>query len=175
MHEIPRLLGTSRENRKIIVQTRAGTNLDNFIGPDASGVCVNRFELLRRKHLGWEVRKPPTGGYNCAGMVWASRRTALPAPDDWSRVLIEDGYRQLSSSEAPRLGDLAVYFSHRSNRIMHIGRVCRIDRITQESRALPRILSKLDLTLGEVIHAVDDIVLDGGDPFDVRLYTDRAL
>jgi len=178
MFEETRLLGTPRDGRKIIVQTQAGTDLENFVGPEPNTFCRSRFGVLLKNYgANWEVRKPPSGGYNCAGMVWANRRTSLPSPDDWERILDEDGYRQLAAKELVNLGDVVVYWATKSNEILHVARICRLDRLvlsrSSEGKAAPRALSKWDLTSGEVIHAIDDVHLNGGESFTANFFTDR--
>jgi hypothetical protein len=179
MFEAARLLGTPLGGRRIVVQTMLGTNLENFVGPSAGTQCHSRFQALRMRHPQWQVRKAACGTYNCAGMVWASRRAALPEPTDWARILREDGYRPLGPSESALIGDIVVYFKAGSDEILHVGRVCRIDRMEITGEApegfvrLSRVLSKVDLSCGEVVHAVNDLVLNGGELFESRFYTDR--
>ena len=171
-----RLLGTNADQRRIVVQTRSGSNLENFVGPSAGPVCHNHFNALRQRHPHWEVRKEACGVYNCAGMVWASRRASLPNPDDWRLILSEDGYRPLRNGESVAIGDIAVYIRRGGTEILHVGRVCRLDRLQvygHSTQTHPRILSKLDLSSGEAIHAFDDVVLNGGEAFEVHILTDR--
>jgi len=176
MFEDLRLFGTAE--KRIVVQTRLGSNLDAIIGPEPSPQCRNNFELLRKRFgANWiEIRKPPSGGYNCAGMVWATRRAHLPSPEDWQLVLNDDGYREIRENEATT-GDIVVYYRNCDNEISHIGRICRTDRIfvgtTEMGAPQPRVLSKWDVTSGECIHAIQDVHLDGGEPVTAKFYTDR--
>ena len=58
-----------------------------------------------------------TQTYNCIGMVFASRRVWIE-PNDFGRILSDDGYRQLGGLDYAQTGDLIVYqrpigeFSH---------------------------------------------------------------
>jgi hypothetical protein len=176
MFEDFRLLGTP-ENR-IVVQTKLGNDLDAIIGPEPSQQCLNNFEVLRKRHgMHWiEIRKPPSGGYNCAGMVWAVRRAHLPQPSDWQLVLDDDGYRRIGQNEA-KTGDIVVYVRNCDNEISHIGRICRMESLFSGSAEIgsptPRVLSKWDVTSGECIHAIGDVHLDGGETVTPIVYTDR--
>jgi hypothetical protein len=111
-------------------------------------------------------------------MVWASRRAVLPNPDDWARLLEEDGFRRISDSEVT-VGDIIVYRSAMDGEILHVGRVCALDAILLDGTASPRqsrvmlVLSKLDATMGEVIHRKDDITISGSQEFVSQAYTDR--
>ena len=107
MFEIARFAGTT--GRRIVVQTHRGTELENYVAPDVTTQSANLYVARRKQHPGWVQRKPATGVYNCAGMVWASRRTTLPEPSDWRTVLQDDNYRPLQGGELPRVGDVVLY------------------------------------------------------------------
>jgi hypothetical protein len=164
--------------REIVVETARGTRLRNFVSPPADFHAQQRqTSLVARMGIGWTERKGPTGGYNCAGMVWASRRTCLTEPDDWRIVLEEDGYRRLLQSEAPQVGDVAVYVSTVALEIMHVARVVELRRLTTGSSAagaaVPWLLSKWDNQLGESFHHPQHVHLNGGEPFELQFWTDR--
>ncbi len=150
------------------------------MGPDATYQCNGRFIALCNKHDGrWRVRKHATGGYNCAGMVWSSRRSVLPRPSDWRLILSEDGYRPLVNGEPSEVGDIVVYVKKNDTEILHVARVCEMESLTvsglgeRSPNRIPRALSKWDGTSGECIHAINDVHLNGGEPFDPVIFTDR--
>ena len=99
-------------------------------------------------------RKPACGVYNCAGLAWASRRTAIYDDVDWDLIFAEDGYRKLSAGENPFLGDLVVY-REKDIGYLHVGVI-----VECESRVggllIPRVLSKWDDASGEYIHWFND-------------------
>lgn len=111
----------------IIVQTRQGTNIENLIEPEP-GYQQRQFyrALIKKYGRNWQERKPATGGYNCAGHIWASRRTALLEPAEWRVILDEDGYRQLSNAESKEPGDLVLYLEQDTGEILHVARVLRL-------------------------------------------------
>jgi hypothetical protein len=180
MFEDQRFLGIQEGSEKLIVQTRAGNNLENFIAPAPGYPQVGRYERLRQKNPGWENRKPATGIYNCAGLVWASRRTSLPNPDDWRRILRDDGYRETTGIDLS-VGDVAVYvkadstgISRRHDReILHVARICFF-REGGMAGKIPWALSKWDSQCGEDIHPVRGCpALCGGEMFELEFWTDR--
>ena len=74
---------------------------------------------------------PPTGRYNCHGLVFASRRTNVPAAGVFDEGVIEalltrDEYERIPSS--PQVGDIIVYRSD-SGEIEHTGFVNRTEDI----------------------------------------------
>jgi hypothetical protein len=163
MFEVARFTGTPR--RKIVVQTHRGTELENYIAPPPSFQAANFYAAKRKQHPGWMQRKPATGTYNCAGMVWASRRTTLPEPSDWRKVLQDDGYRKLQRWERACFGDVVVYSRKEYTEILHVALVFSITRINEsdpESSVVIRALSKWDNQSGEDIHALDDLGVRSG-------------
>lgn len=181
MLDLPFLWGTGIDDRSIVVQTRRGTPIDNFVGPRASVQCHNFFGLLCRKHgANWKPRKPATGGYNCAGMVWASRRACLPSWQSWKTIVDEDGYRQIGDGEQLHVGDIVVYVRKADEEWVHVARVCELLRLSfgeGEGSPIPRVLSKWSPTLGESIHALSDVFLNGEpfEAFQALIFTDRPL
>jgi hypothetical protein len=169
-----------REREKIVVQTRKGTSIENFVGLPASFQHDGGYKVLRAEHgAKWERRKPATGVYNCAGMVWANRRVALPEPQDWEKILVDDEYRQLSDTEEPSVGDIVVYRLAGIKRITHVARVCRINKLDVDDKpaghSIVRALSKWGNSYGEDIHLVHDVFLDGGAETTISYYTDRPI
>lgn len=70
---------------------------------------------------------PPTGRYNCHGLVFASRRAHIPPVEtdvDIDEVLTRDGYRRVREG-APRVGDIVAY--RLDDEIEHTGFVSRVE------------------------------------------------
>ena len=107
LFEWAKLVGTPPEG--LALQTRRRTDIENFVGlPGVVWGDRKWFADMATKY-GWSIRSPPTGIYNCAGMVWASRRTCIHAPELYELILKEDDYRLVPDDERPRPGDLLVY------------------------------------------------------------------
>ena len=116
-------------NRSLALQAYDGWDIPNEICLDQSAglVRLNRdalgLMLPAARHLG-----PPTGRYNCHGLVFASRRTAIPPVElsvDIDEVLIRDCYEPVAE---PQVGDVVIYRKP-DNEITHSGQVCRIDHL----------------------------------------------
>jgi len=171
-----KLLGPTE--RSIVVQTRKGTDLKNAIQP-APGFQQRQFyrALLQRYGTRWEERKPATGLYNCAGHVWASRRTALLDPTEWRMILDEDDYRRIRENETPSPGDLVLYIDKADDEILHVGRVLELrPGVAPEAIRIPWVLSKWDAKSGEVMHFAHDVPYGTqGIAFEIEYWTDRAV
>jgi len=176
------LLSTSSPD--IVLHTRTRRPIPNEIGCAPTEQHIRRFQALLKQGqpLGWEVRKPPTGGYNCAGHVWASRRTGIyeDLEQNVKYILQDDGYRLIGRENAYTLvlqGDLVLYWdSFQQGRLfLHVGMVSEMrDGVTRESPRLPWVLSKWDDVSGEVLHHFKNVPFPAGD-FVVEFWTDRPI
>ena len=175
MLEEMRFGGTPRNERAIIVQTSKGTSLRNLVIPPIDHQHVGFYRALRRNHgANWRNRKPALGGYNCAGMVWANRRTAITEPDDWERILNEDGYRRLDRHETPFPGDVVIYRNAERCEITHVARIVNIERQKSGELAAIWALSKWNASSGEDYHRVQDVFCFGGEGFSTEFWTERT-
>jgi len=151
MFELPKLSGSHEKG--IALQTRIGHDIENVCGVELTDIHLRRFDKITRQHAHWEIRKPPSGEYNCAGHVWASRRTCIYEERAWRQILREDGYRK---TDAPVPDDLVIYLDSSSG-ILHMGRVASlVAGVSKESPKIPWIVSKWSDTTGEVFHNVYD-------------------
>jgi hypothetical protein len=170
-----KLLGDTE--RKIVVHTRLGHSIDNYVEVDPPPAhCYSQYALFVKTHgARWKERKPPTGVYNCAGHVWASRRTTILEPESWRRILEDDGYRPLLPRESPWPGDIVLYLDQDANgEILHVGRVFELaPGLTESSARIPWVISKWNSTFGESLHRAYDVPYGANFNFEVRFYTDR--
>jgi len=159
MFEEARLLG--RTERSIALQTGRGTDIKNVVQPEPGDAGRRRYQLLLDKFGGnWRPRRPATGIYNCAGHVWASRRTAILEDDQWALILHEDGYRRLEEDEEPVPDDLVIYIDvgPQKESFLHVGRVFQLrPGVIPASRRIPWVVSKWDSFSGEVLHDPHDV------------------
>lgn len=156
--------------RSIVVQTHVGRNIENVVAEPGGERALRKFEVLKKRFgMFWEMRKDATGTYNCAGHVWASRRTAILNPEDWKTILKDDGYRPVESDEFPATGDLVIYSDETG--YVHVGEVHLRMGLTHNSPAVPWVLSKLDSVLPEVLHHVEHPAIEP--PFTRQFWTDR--
>ncbi|HEU0009071.1 MAG TPA: hypothetical protein VFT34_04560 [Verrucomicrobiae bacterium] len=125
-----------RPGRSITVQTYDGSDVSNSIefDPSPAMVAVQRRSLRRGNLILAEARPlgPPSGRYNCHGLVFASRRTNVPTVGLFDEGVIDDlltrdVYEKISS--LPQTGDIIVYRSD-TGEIEHTGFVSRIEDIS---------------------------------------------
>jgi hypothetical protein len=81
MFESASALGTME--RSIPLATGKGTFIANVVGPKQLDVyTVNKEAVFVRAYgQNWTRRKSAVGIYNCAGMIWGCRRTAIYEPE----------------------------------------------------------------------------------------------
>ena len=101
------LLGDTE--RRIALETRKGRAIRNTVAPEPVEQARQRYAALRKKFgQYWINRKGPCGGYNCYGMVFATRRTAIYEDEQIPDILEDDGYRQIPEKDV-RPGDIVLY------------------------------------------------------------------
>jgi hypothetical protein len=136
--------------RELLLQAYDGWNVPNRIDPDPNPGYL----ALARQGIPADILRlritlgPPTGRYNCHGLVFASRRTNIPPVGivvDIDLLLQRDQYRQVAS---PKIGDIIVY--REGTEIVHTGIVIRLEPVG--SMIVPMVWSKW-AALEECVHA----------------------
>ena len=111
-------------SESIPLATRTGREIQNHRDPDLSPANVERTVAKHKKKYPFaELRRPPTGQYNCHGLTFANRRTGIHAPRDVEHILEDDGYRKITLSEVG-IGDLAVCYN--GDEVSHTGVVVEV-------------------------------------------------
>jgi len=124
-------------NRSLLLQAYDGTDIPNSIDPDPSPKYIDAAMPDRLLLASVQILQPPTGRYNCHGLVFASRRTNIPPaglPDavDIDSLLRSDGYEP--TAPPPKIGDIVVYRGP-AGEIEHTGFVVHIETIGRVSKA----------------------------------------
>jgi hypothetical protein len=110
-----------------------------------------------------------TATYNCVGMVVASRRSWVTT-EVLIKILVEDGFIQLSGPEAVAVGDVVVYHDDEGE-VCHVGIVSEIKRVLIGAVGVKlRVLSKWG-AFGEYFHDSDYVPDYLGQPQEY--WTDR--
>ena len=126
-------------NRSLMLQAYDGTEIPNSIDPDPSPKLVEMTRFSQRRGglilTGASVLGPPTGRYNCHGLVFASRRTNVPPASlldaiEIDALLTKDQYERV---HVPKVGDVAIYRAE-SSEIEHSGFVNRIETVGSTSK-----------------------------------------
>lgn len=167
------LLGPSEPS--IEVQTHEGTSLVNVIEAEPGALHRRKYERWFEKHgQRWQPRKPVTGIYNCAGHVWASRRTSLTDPNQWWTIVKEDGFRR---TDSPAADDIVLYVDEDNDEIIHVARVVEArEGVTPESERLPWVVSKWGPISGEAMHFAHDVpYAKEGYGYRIEYWTDRPM
>ncbi len=112
----------------IPLATRQGNEIPNSQVPDIPPAQASRVtEQLRIDHFGAELRRPPSGQYNCFGLTFANRRTGIGgfATDSiLDLILRDDGYRKISIAQVES-GDLVIYF--KGKEFWHAGLIVEVE------------------------------------------------
>ncbi len=154
----------------ISLMTAKGREIDNIVeyDPPPPQSIVNDERLANRFRGRWTRRKPACGRYNCAGHVWASRRTSILDPALYNCFIADDGFRAVAIGEAPSPGDIVVYVDlDKDNEILHVGRICCL------VQGQPVVLSKWNSTSGEFLHSIPDHPYEGQFKVGWKIMTDR--
>jgi hypothetical protein len=158
------------------LHSRGRNQIENEVAPAPGPKKVAEFAALRKKHgQNWRVIREPYGRCNCAGMIWASRRTAIYEQSAWDLIFKDDQYRIIQETEVVE-GDLAVYESPLAKiRHLHVGLVIGRDVLFGLNGQVPLVLSKFSDTSGEIVHKANDIIAIFPSEFGVQLkyWTDR--
>lgn len=96
--------------RSIRLDTALGNPIDNGQILEISTFESNQFSRLSKWHQSGTPRSPPTPRYNCHGMTFASRRTGIFDRAAINQILDDDGYLEVSASQALP-GDIIIYFA----------------------------------------------------------------
>jgi len=112
--------------RSIPLATRTGRAVPNVQDLDLPPHRVRLYlDASKRRFPRAELRRLPTGCYNCHGLTFASRRTQILDPSVVEDILKDDGYRRIRFRGVMQ-GDLAVYYDRRE--IAHTGVIVAVER-----------------------------------------------
>ena len=150
MFDVQRLIGQNRQELRL--DTRAGQHIKNEVAPPPTQQSLAREQVwLNKFRAKWIKRIGPCGIYNCAGLVWASRRAAIYDDPEWDKIYQDDEYRELNGNESPMSGDLAIY-SHSEVGYIHVGQVLYLESgLLETGSSIPKIPSKWDSETGSPI------------------------
>lgn len=162
--------GSQKDNASIPLATRLGNWIPNERRREHPP------ERLKQALADWKAAHPfiqlrsLTATYNCAGMVFANRRTVI-AIQNVPPILEDDGFREISFTEAA-LGDIIVYFIAGGLEHAHVGLVARQDNLPVRQESDLTILSQWGAD-GEYLHRPADVPNSYG---SVRRYfSDRVV
>ncbi|MBU6482976.1 MAG: hypothetical protein KGS09_20850 [Nitrospirae bacterium] len=103
----------------IVLHTRKGTDIDNFQTTELSAYDIKAAQELKKKYSMAEFRTNFIPIYNCHGMTFASRRTAVFEGTEVRQILSEDEYEEIPLQQVSP-GDVIIYVDERGD-IEHSG------------------------------------------------------
>lgn len=125
------------QRKRIVVQTRRGSDIDNFQAEEISQSDLAAVGRYRQRYPLAVERTRPSPTYNCHGLTFASRRTRIPDAGDVAKVLAEDDYVDVPMGEVMP-GDVVIY--SRDGDLRHSGVVLQVRH--EGGLTTPMILSK---------------------------------
>jgi hypothetical protein len=133
--------------QELALQTRKGGAIKNWMNPAPPHAGLQlQIAQLKNDHKAIHRNVGPSAQYNCHGLTFAARRTAIDDPAQVQRIIDHDGYRKLALlTEAPETGDIAIYVE--DGDIIHSGIV------VANREGTPWILGKWG-ECHEVVHPV---------------------
>lgn len=168
MLEMARLKGTPSE--RFILQTRERHDVANAQACEPDERTRTFYQIFRKPHPFWKLRKAACGVYNCAGLVWANRRTSIYDESEYSKILDDDGYHPIPEEQL-QPGDIVIYLRRTTERdTLHVGTVLYLDQVG--TTTVTWVLSKWSDQYGEDIHKLNDVPGHYGD-YLLEFRTDR--
>lgn len=141
--EIPGKIGF----RILKLDTRELEQIDNCQTDFISLGEVSEFDKMRSQFINITERNEPTAIYNCHGMTFASKRTAISSSQEISKILNHDKYVQIPRTQA-LAGDVILYKSSEGD-FEHSGILLTNPRDSEFG--VPLVLSKWG-KFSEIIH-----------------------
>jgi hypothetical protein len=158
--------GGPTDRLSILLVTKAGNRIPNEqrrpFHPDQVAASLRLWATERPNA---KLRSKGSAGYNCVGLVFASRRTCVDTESvEW--ILREDGFRRLTGPEHIVVGDVVVY--RRDGQISHVGWISTVDMGLGVRRVT--VQSKWGFE-AEYLHPLDHLPTAYGTP--AEYWTDR--
>ncbi|MEQ1903876.1 MAG: hypothetical protein ABL888_06810 [Pirellulaceae bacterium] len=169
MFGLSELIGSPQNEIPLV--TSKNNRIGNTQGAKVAIGRVLAFRDMCATRPNWRIRRDSFGLYNCAGLVWATRRTGISQNEDWLKILADDGYRQVSE---PQLDDLVLYRNSDDRTFLHVARIVGFEKgISETSPKIPIVLSKWGHDLGECVHFDHDHGIDNSYNVSIEYWTER--
>ena len=157
--------GGPGDKRSIALETSKRTRIPNEQFPERTPESMQAARhLITNGHPG-RIPRSLSATYNCAGMVFANRRTSID-PEYVPAILADDGYAPVELADVSR-GDVVVYADDHGD-IAHVGIVIANELIFGTRQVL--VLSQFGRD-GEYFHRHNDVPDCYGK--NIRFYSER--
>ena len=159
-------LGTPTDPTSLKMETRRHRYINNSMRPEAPPDLMRG--RIRMNLEAFPNAKPMSASaiYNCYGLAFACRRSAIVDEEDVSAILVDDGYRQLPWDPSAWLsGDIVIYRDG-NGAMVHVGVVAKkqVDLATGETSV--EVVSAWGES-GEYLHPIGDVPSLLGRPTEV--------
>lgn len=159
-------LGTANDPQALKLETRGKRWIKNVLRPETSSALMR--EIIEDTLQGCPDARNVSAStiYNCFGLAFAARRSAIVDEDDVQTILEDDGYRRLPWDPSTWLpGDVVIYRMG-SGEIAHVGVISQIvpDIATASFKVVVRSAWGSN---GEYDHVIDHIPALLGKPTEV--------
>ena len=133
---------------ELALHTRCENQITNEINRESVrfGDALQVADLQKQYRTAMHRPVQPSRKYNCHGLSFASRRTAIDQTREIKKIVEDDDYKEVSYSNVLP-GDIAVYYSKEGD-AEHSGIVVHVDELR-----VPIVLSKWGCC-HEVVHRV---------------------
>ena len=149
---------------ELALESKAGNQIANFINRNER-VPYGDFLLMNDyiRQYSQEIHRPwPSRKYNCHGLSFAARRTAIESPIEIAKIIADDDYEEVIASRVIP-GDIAIYYE--SGDASHSGIVVQMTELK-----VPIVLSKWG-HCHEVVHHLSRCPYKSD---DIRFYRMRS-
>jgi hypothetical protein len=163
-------LGGIADPSSIKLETRERHWIRNQQRIERAPASMRAAEAICHRRVNGEIETRSLSGiYNCFGLVFAARRTAVE-PLDVERILREDQYRWVQQRERVVLGDIIIYRERPGNEPTHVGLIVAMDYDLFRANRAFLVLSQWGFD-GEYLHREDVVPAEYGQHREY--YTDR--
>src|ERR1700690_211292 len=119
--------GSQHDKNSIELSTKQRTWIYNVRRPERSPLSMQEAEKFAHKNCPNIKTRSLSSTYNCVGMIFASRRTAID-PDQLPKIFNDDEYVRVLNRSELMVGDLVAYKkSPIAKDVDHIGLIIKID------------------------------------------------
>lgn len=148
----PILLG---EDGELALETRTGKPIPNIQKlPQAPEAIRAAVDMFTRNYPGIRVRSL-SSTYNCAGLVFATRRTGIEMVH-LPLIMTEDGYKKVLKPSEVRVCDIVIYRKEPDGPIRHIGIVVELAFDIENATPRFQIVSQWGYN-GEYLHEESEV------------------
>lgn len=158
-------LGSTQDPKRLALQTKCRWDIPNApLLARSPAEMKTAYAIHKKEHLTLRLRSMRSE-YNCVGLVFGSRRTAVDI-EDVLKIFADDGYRSISNDEAQN-GDVVLYETRKGP--AHVGVLWdRLDPLLK----IPVVLSQWGLD-GEYFHAIEDVNDEWR--YRISIWTERLI